>query len=472
MTYDNISDGDNRLTSETADFDQSRNPASPRPPQGGDTPFHLRPHKSAQNPVLTEGDFTVSDGTNVVTVADPFVVKADGEYIYFYEGSNKNGVQELYWGKSQTGPTINHQGLVDPFDTTTGGWSYPLTFWYDDTWYMIPNGEDNGSGSIQVYTATDSEFPGTWSKELELTFNAENVSDTTVFEYDGVWYCYYQGGNGNIQLYYTEGVFPAQGNWTEHPNSPIIGSSANLRPGGRPFVSRDYVDLPMQLVGSVYGRQVEVHRLTNLSPSTSTLTEIPSSPVITGAGSDTNPSKWDWKSHHVDYVTDGWNNIDLAIMDGGQGDNSDWSVGFYEGSSGPFSHFTARPGADVSVAANTSGVLLPLGEKYIDYGRNGDISNDQYIVPADGPYDVSAHLGLENAVEGRFTVDIVSGSRGRISRRNCSVGGGDGFSSAVHPSTTLWLNSGETIHVEMWNATSSSMTVASNSQTRFMISPK
>jgi hypothetical protein len=103
-----------------------------------------------------------------------------------------------------------------------------------------------------------------------------------------------------------------EGPWSEHPSSPIVqGNNRCARPAGRVIVSGDTIIRYTQDCFPIYGSQVRVFEISQLTPTAYSERESEYSPTLTGTGTGWNAVGM----HHIDpHPTDdgGW----IACVDG------------------------------------------------------------------------------------------------------------------------------------------------------------
>ena len=107
----------------------------------GNSPLHLSPPASGLTPVLTAADVT---DVPSAFVADPFLVRDDGEWFMFFEMlSSETGRGEIGMAKSRNGLAWQYQQSIlrEPFHL-----SYPHVFRWQGDYFMTP--EALGHGAI------------------------------------------------------------------------------------------------------------------------------------------------------------------------------------------------------------------------------------------------------------------------------------------------------------------------------------
>jgi len=255
----------------------------------------------------------VTDLADIDFVADPFIVKDGDTYYIFYEVAN-GGTTTICYSFSSDGLAWTYGGQVlTSAETGSSTLSYPCVIRVDGEWYMMP---DCGGQTVRLFKATT--FPTVWIDYETLIFTAHNMRDATPFQYNGTWYVLvFDKSLATARLFYAENcIYGAQ--WHEHPSSPILTGMDNSRPGGRPIVRENSVDMYIQDDAPTYGNLLRAYRLTNLSLTTCTAAELETSPILNASGSGWNADGM----HHLDRVDSG-----LSIVDGVS--SGGFSIGIY-----------------------------------------------------------------------------------------------------------------------------------------------
>jgi hypothetical protein len=191
--------------------------------------------------------------------ADPFPVDYNGKTYIFVEeqidiGNGTIGYIELY-------NDLSHSDFK-PVLKKSYHLSYPYIFFLDNTWYMIP--ESNENSTIDLYRADN--FPDTWAFDQTL-LNIKAV-DSTLFYYQSLWWLFTSTGkksiNANLSIYYTSN-FPSD-SWTPHPQNPIYSDNHNSRMAGTIFPDKEGVAIrPSQNCSGEYGREINLNKITCLN---------------------------------------------------------------------------------------------------------------------------------------------------------------------------------------------------------------
>ncbi len=205
--------------------------------------------------------YDVND-TYTAFVADPFMVRDKDRWLMFFELLNtKTQKGQIAYAESEDGLEWNYQQVVLTEDFHL---SYPYTFEFEANWYMIPESCD--AGSVRLYKATD--FPQSWELVSELLIGKRFV-DASVVYVDGLWWMFVGVERGlnitcdELRLYYSERL---DGDWIEHPMSPIVHDNMEIsRPAGRIVKIDDRLVRFTQDCTQGYGRNVtaiEIQQLT------------------------------------------------------------------------------------------------------------------------------------------------------------------------------------------------------------------
>jgi hypothetical protein len=282
--------------------------------------FNLQSKVGVTNPVITKTfvtDVAGMDGANAY-VADPFVALDQGTYYIFFEAYT-GSTAYLCCGTSPDLLAWTYKASLT-LDGSAWATSYPFIFNQDGYWWMIHDGDVAGH-TIKLYRPTN--FPITWvTVQTIVTDNAIELRDVSIFQWGGGWYAIaFDATNVNTRLYYCATL---TGTWAEHPSSPILTGAVHSRPGGRPIIRPGTgVDILLQDGAAYYGKSDRIFRLTDLTTTTCTATELATSPILTLSGSGWNGAGM----HHLDRVSP-----TISIVDGVDitGINGVYSIGIYE----------------------------------------------------------------------------------------------------------------------------------------------
>lgn len=262
--------------------------------------FILEPHPSVTNPVITKDHIT--DVPGVLWPADCFIVKEGETFYMFYEARTAEHTYQSY-STSPDGITWTYGSKLSIM-AVDKEFPYTQVIKVDGKWYMAPHLSET---YVDLYQAV--VFPKSWMWHSRLITTAWPLGDATIFQYGGYFwilvgrrYPYY-----DTYLYYSPTLY---GNaWTAHPGNPIVEGIEHWRPGGRPIVRENAVDIFLQDESILYGRAVRPFRLTNLTTTTCTATEWENSPII--GASDIEGTWNEIGMHTLDRV-----DSTLSIVDG------------------------------------------------------------------------------------------------------------------------------------------------------------
>tara|TARA_B100000212_G_scaffold338252_1_gene314464 strand:- start:79 stop:1758 length:1680 start_codon:yes stop_codon:yes gene_type:complete len=187
-------------------------------------------------------------------LADPFIIKRNGEYICFVEDYNyytKKGSISAYKIDQK-----NHQdlGIVLSEDFHI---SFPFLFEYEEELYMCP--ETYEKNEIRIYKCL--EFPTKWIYKKTIMKNVSAV-DTIIFKKNKKWWLltnidnsFIKDHSHQLHIFYSDSPLSEQ--WTPHIANPVIYDSLIARNGGlilendniyRVFQSQDF-----DLYGASFG---------------------------------------------------------------------------------------------------------------------------------------------------------------------------------------------------------------------------
>jgi hypothetical protein len=271
----------------------------------GPSPFCLAPAESIQNPVLTTKDvIDVPAGF----VADPFMITIAGTWHMLFEINNLESKKgEIGLATSKDGLKWDYKQVVlaEPFHL-----SYPYVFEWQGEVFMVP--ESSEENSIRLYRA--DPFPFRWSFVATLVTGKEYV-DPSLARFRDKWYLFTSTGTPesgraeNLHLFVAEDL---TGPWLEHPCSPVVRRNARIsRPGGRVISFRDTLYRYTQDCAKVYGRQVYVFEIIELTPYRYADRMVSDKPILKQAKNGWNQMGM----HHIDphQLPDGsW----IACVDG------------------------------------------------------------------------------------------------------------------------------------------------------------
>ena len=237
----------------------------------GDSPFNLKPHPEASNPVMKAGDVT---DISADFVADPFMLEKDGQWYLFFEILNSVTKQgDIGVAGSSDGVHWNYNSVVldEPFHL-----SYPYVFQSNGEYYLIP--ESRQAFSVRLYKADN--FPYGWKLVKNLFWG--NFSDPCLVHYGGYWWIFVSDDSDVMRLFYSESL---EGEWREHPQSPVVVRDRRMaRGGGRIITVGDTLVRFAQDCSQSYGKSVDAYLITELTPQKFSEVPYPGNPLLEGSG--------------------------------------------------------------------------------------------------------------------------------------------------------------------------------------------
>lgn len=371
---------------ETLEYDySSRYPQSPRQPEQSGA-FAIRPHPGAKNPVLTGDDHT-GILSSAKYVADAFMVPENGAFHMFYElahDEDGDGNTETFIVHAESDDGLNwspSQVILD--DTLTGAEniSYPFPVQLDGEWYLLPNLQS--TTDLKIFRATS--FPKDW--EHHTTHTSVNNGEPTPVNWNDKWFLFY----GSSGLKYSDNLL--KDDWQAHSDDGSMWSESRFaNPAGRPIVRENGIDFFLKDSQQTYGHKLRVVRITELTTTSITYTELDSSPI---AGGDGRNSKWNGKAMHaIDHVIPRGQGDTLYVVDGRKGGGSSWAIGIYTDAQLPLTGTQAHLGSDQSLktASNVGWEQISVDTTEYDRNYDWDASNSKFVAPADGYYQFLGKL--------------------------------------------------------------------------------
>jgi hypothetical protein len=270
----------------------------------GPDPVTLAPAVGIANPILTSRD--VSD-TKARFVADPFMIRRDGQFHLFFEVLNKyRNSGEIGYARSRDLKSWEYVSIVlkERYHL-----SYPYVFEHKGEVYMIP--ECAGSNAVRLYRAI--AFPLQWEFVTSLIKGQNRYSpllDPSIVLHNNQWYLFsYARKLNNLHLFTSVDL---KGPWKEHPESPVVEASQSFaRPGGRVVEHDGSLYRYAQDGLPRYGSKAWVFRITELTPESYREEPCPGGPVIS-EGSDP------------------WHNAGMHTVDAHKMENGRW-IAFVDG---------------------------------------------------------------------------------------------------------------------------------------------
>lgn len=276
----------------------------------------LRPHPAVANPVLTKTDVT---DVTANFVADPFLFYEDGTWYMFFEVMT-SPYSQIAYATSPDGLTWTYGAIV--LSDASFALSYPQVFKFDGNYYMIPSSD---APDVIIYKATT--FPTAWVLQERITGLTAGY-DPSLFRFQDKWWLITYANNNSYAYYCSQSSF-LNCTWTAHSGNPIVNNDASASRGaGRPIVKDDYIIYFYQKGDVTYGEKVRAYKITDLTPTSFSQTELATSPILEPSSLES------WRStgmHTVDIWPAENGSGCLAVVDGHiLSGSSVWSIAIYE----------------------------------------------------------------------------------------------------------------------------------------------
>jgi hypothetical protein len=194
-----------------------------------------------------------------VSQADPFVVEVrDTAYLFFEQVQpgtpGRIAVAEL------DGATL--RGITTCL-ARDHHLSYPFVFEDGGSMFLMP--ESLATKSVELYRA--SHFPREWVHERTLLANVLAV-DPTLVQHEGRWWLFVgtsatgASPSEELSIFHSRSL---HGEWTPHPENPVVADVRWARPAGRVFRVGDSLVRPAQNGSGGYGRSIALRRIVTLT---------------------------------------------------------------------------------------------------------------------------------------------------------------------------------------------------------------
>jgi hypothetical protein len=263
----------------------------------GDNIFDLKPLKN--NPVLTK--FDVND-VRASFVADPFVIKENDLYYFFFEvkSKRKRDIGEIGLAISEDLKHFEYQKIVIKENFNL---SYPFVFKFKNEFFIILESGENRD--LRLYKANN--FPFEWKLE-RVVFENRRFADPTLLFLDNKIYLFVTNmENDSLEIYISTDLK----NFTPHKkNSFYKGDKSKNRNGGRIFIDDDKTIYRfVQNCSNYYGEKVDMYKITKIDED-----DFEEEFVKTILS----PTKSGWNAnqmHQIDIIKE--NNKYKAVVDGG-----------------------------------------------------------------------------------------------------------------------------------------------------------
>ncbi|HJR41099.1 MAG TPA: hypothetical protein VJ812_03370 [Gemmatimonadaceae bacterium] len=193
--------------------------------------------------------------------ADPFVVsRGDRYYVFFEEWLDAAGKAHISCIEIDAKGKASPPRKVLECDYHL---SYPFTFEWRGTQYMIPETGDNRT--VELWRAV--EFPDRWELDRVLMRDIYAV-DATLEEIDGRWWMFanvapVEGASTWDELHLFHADSPL-GPWQPHRRNPVKSDVRSARPAGRLIRAGGDLYRPSQDCSASYGHGLVINRITRL----------------------------------------------------------------------------------------------------------------------------------------------------------------------------------------------------------------
>lgn len=184
----------------------------------GENPFKFN-DINIKNPVLSVANFK---DTNILYVADPFIIKNNIFYMFFevLKRNDMKGVIAL--ATSEDCITWDYKKIILEEDFHL---SYPYIFKYGNEYYLLP--ETKRDNSIRLYKSINFPFHLKFVKKLVIG----SYCDPSIIFYKNKWWLFASKNNEDLYLFYADNL---EGPYSNHKKNPVIKSNPHLaRPAGR-----------------------------------------------------------------------------------------------------------------------------------------------------------------------------------------------------------------------------------------------
>ena len=229
--------------------------------------FDIRLHYSKKQIFDLSGDtlLTVKSDSNSfklnpkVICADPFLFVSTNQLFLFYEeqtGYYANGVIKMISTSDLINWTSPKTVLEESFHL-----SFPFIFEDKGINYMIP--ESCEDRSIRIYEFTSDDL--TSCKLNRKIFDTSAYVDSSIIKENSVYYLFttrIEKNNYSQLLFYSDSL---NGNFEEHPKSPICIQKKYARNAGSVFKKDSKLYRPSQDCSRTYGEKVSIHEITILN---------------------------------------------------------------------------------------------------------------------------------------------------------------------------------------------------------------
>ncbi len=194
--------------------------------------------------------------------ADPFIIYKNEKYYIFLEEllykTNKGHIAVIEM--DEKGKYTEPQTVLE----RDYHLSYPFLIEDTDELYMIPETMQNNN--IELYKCVD--FPLKWEFEQTLIADIAAV-DATVLKKDDTYWLFANvkahpaaSMHDELCLFYADSL---TGEWTAHPQNPIVSDVKTARPAGKIFKHKDKFYRPAQNCSKHYGYGMQICEIKTLT---------------------------------------------------------------------------------------------------------------------------------------------------------------------------------------------------------------
>lgn len=183
--------------------------------------------------------------------ADPFF-SLDGSKIRLEALGNKSGLGDII--EIDVEDTNKYQVLL-----TGSHYSYPFSFSLNGEEQLLP--EVASHSSQHFFNLSDDKKNLTVIKKLE----DKRILDATLSFHDDVWYLFFgelESASSKLNLWFSDAI---DGEFKEHPSSPICISPSSARMAGRILVTEEGMFRFGQNNNRAYGAAITISEITELS---------------------------------------------------------------------------------------------------------------------------------------------------------------------------------------------------------------
>lgn len=262
----------------------------------GDELFAIEKHKIIKQIISSKNPLIVHP---VVIVADPFLFVYKDELHLFFEEQidlQGKGVIKMTKTKDLKEWTEPITVLAEPFHL-----SYPNVFEIDNQIYMMP--ETGHYHSIRLYKPNADLTQWTYNKTI---LEGKHFVDSCILKKENYYYLFttvYSNPGYQLMLYYSTTL---DGNWQEHPQSPIANDADTARCAGAVFYQNEQLYRPSQLTAQKYGGGVVIYEIETLN------TEVCQEKKIQQLIPN-NQKEYRLGGHHFNHVN--WNGKQIVATD-------------------------------------------------------------------------------------------------------------------------------------------------------------